>query len=685
MSEEQFNLDTIASLRRTMASMEEALAHIDSVIIWVDSEGKIDWCNKALEKLLERMRVLLLNKPVFDLIPLERNGKQLDFYEHPLGKPLQDGKPYLDCCDFVLPDGSRVLLEIDLSPFILPDASQSVVVCLRDITERRRLEEAIIARESAEASARTKSEFLANMSHELRTPLNGVIGMSDLLMTTSLDPQQKEYARTIQNSAQALINIVNDVLDLSKMEAGKLQIGSSTFNLLGVLENTASLLAPSAKEKGLDLVVRYPPDCPVFFLGDGLRVQQVVSNLVGNAIKFTREGYVLMEVEATEEEGRAVETDPHHLRVSVKDTGIGIESDKLESIFEQFTQADQSTTRHAGGTGLGLSICSRLTELMGGSMGVHSTVGKGSEFWFQIDLPEAEGPTELIPSTNLRGMHVLVVDDLDINRRILCEQLSSWDMIPHTASHAAEARKLLRASGIGSHEFALAILDYQLPGTSGEELGQWIRSQSSLHELKILMLTSAGIDEDADRMEAVGFDGYLVKPIRQSLLLDAITTIITRKTGAPMLQRQDILVRRQAAQHPTAEAQPFDQSVRVLLVEDHKVNQRIARKMLTYLNCQIDLAENGRQSIENIQAQTYQAVLMDCQMPEMDGYEATRAIRLLEDPVKARVPIIAMTAHAMAGDREKCLEAGMDDYLAKPITIDEVSRVLRRWVQLSEE
>jgi len=693
----QSDKETIARLRATMARMEIAFGGIDDVIAWVDSSGKLEWCNDALEQLTGKIRLLMLNKPLHSLLDLlDDNGAPLAEDQQPLtaeylfAKPKRKGAYEMD-----KREEDKRLLEIKSNTFSLGDDDLSAMILIRDISESRKLSEALAAKELAEASERSQSEFLANMSHELRTPLNGVIGMSDLLMATNLDPIQIDHARTIQDSAEALIHIVNDVLDISKIDAGKLKITQSPFNLQQSVETTANLLAPGAKDRGLDLIVRYPPNQPTHFIGDALRVQQILSNLVGNAIKFTDKGYVLIHVDIEPADSQLIEaaaqsklecskatTDLKRVTIQIEDTGIGIPKNKLDLVFQQFTQVDSSTTRSFGGTGLGLAICTKLSHLMSGTISAESTIGKGSTFTVELPMQMAEVSIERILPKDLDGLRVLVVDDLEVNRRILVEQLNSWGMHPIAVSSANEALVRVREAKNTREKFHVAILDFQMPEMTGEELGRILRSDSELQDLHIIMLTSVGLDDDAERMEEIGFNGYLVKPVRQSMLMDAIVTVISRTGELHMLRRQDIMRSEQFSRTPKrVETARREHASNILLVEDHKVNQKIATKMLIACGCDVEIASNGLIAIEMILAKDYDMVFMDCQMPELDGYQATQRIRKLEDDIKRFVPIVAMTAHAMDGDREKCLAAGMDDYLAKPIKIDAVRKKIDRWAR----
>ncbi len=674
----------VTARKQAEAQFQQVVESAPNGMLMINPQGTITMVNKQVEAMFGYTRDEMLGQPVEMLIPErfrpDHPTHRTGYFAAPTSRVMGAGRELFG----LHKNGTEFPVELGLNPIDTP-TGKLALASIVDITLRKRADTALSqasqdlewknwelseARDQAVQAAQVKTDFLATMSHEIRTPMNGVIGMTTLLLDTELNLEQRGYLETLKHSGESLLRIINDILDYSKIEAGKFSIEQIPFDLRMTIEDTLDLLAPTAQARQLELVGLIDAQTPRTVLGDPGRIRQIVTNLVGNAIKFTEKGEVLVQVLRSEELSGSVT-----LRFEIIDTGIGLTPEAQAKMFQAFTQADSSTARKYGGTGLGLSICKRLVELMGGSIELQSMPGMGTCISFTVKLATLkEGEAPVAPPLSVKtlsGYRVCLVDDNATNRSLLQYHVSAWNMQHKSAVDGPSALALIQRAAEEGTPFDIAIVDVHMPEMSGLELCRLIKDDPAISKTHVILLTASGQRGDSILAKEVGAAAYLTKPIRERHLADCLRLALGREGGE---EDKEPLITRHTLSEATAHT-----IQRVLVVDDNPINQRVAVKMLEKLGCRVDLAGTGMEALAAICRHPYPLVFMDCQMPELDGFETTRLIRSQEPP-GAHLPIIAMTANAMAGDREACLSAGMDDFISKPIIVEELRAKVAHWL-----
>jgi two-component system sensor histidine kinase/response regulator len=651
------------ALIKEKSYLEQLFESAQEAIVMTENNGRIMRINKEFTKIFGYRKKESIGKFIDDLIAPK------EFYKEAsnITRATAHGKKtILETCR-KKKNGSLIHVSVMGSPITVNDKQEAVYAIYRDITERKQSEEQLFqAKEAALSANIAKSEFLANMSHEIRTPMNGIIGMTELALDTDLNPIQREYLEAIKSSTDSLMTIINDVLDFSRIEAKKIELESIHFNLRDFTSDVVSSLSMLAEKKGLEMLYHISSETPIYVKGDPGRIRQILVNLLGNALKFTEKGEIVTLVKVSAFADKKV-----YLQFSVSDTGIGIPKEKQKSIFQSFTQADGSTTRKYGGTGLGLSISSSLVDLMNGKIWIESKPNKGTTFYFTIGLEVGEKTSDLPKPANkdeLKGLSVLIVDDNATNRRILKDILTNWGLKPESAPDGQSALRIMKKFKKTGKFFSIILVDVQMPGMDGFSLVEKISSEFKLQSPTIMMLTSLGVRGDATRCQQLGISAYLVKPVRQAELLEAILLVHGKNK---MKKKSPGVITR----HTIREKH---QTFNILLAEDNIINQKIVQRFLEKEGHHVSIAENGKKALSILKNEKFDLILMDIQMPQMDGFEATTIIRGQETSSKTHIPIIAMTGHALKGDKERCLSAGMDEYISKPISFEKLNELINQ-------
>lgn len=665
-------------------------AMIPGLIIFDDN--KLSYLNpRTLELLGADQNSFDIGMPINEVIAVQATlgdfseGHSGSEYQSKLKQQIEEGLGY--SFERIMKNGK--VLRVDG----VPTENNGLVVSYTDITEEKQREKELEkAMQMAASAERAKSEFLANMSHEIRTPMNGVMGMAELLATTELDSKQKMFTDVIVKSGASLLTIINDILDFSKIDAGQMELDAAPFALAEAIEDVATLVSSKVAEKDLELIVRVDPALPKMMIGDVGRIRQIVTNLLGNAVKFTEKGHVFVNIEGNVTE--AGDNKLANLKFSIEDTGIGIPKEKCSQVFTKFSQVDTSATRKHEGTGLGLSISSSLVELMNGKIGVESEVGKGSVFWFTASLPvHVEGESKQAIPGDMTGARVLVIDDNVVNRSILTEQMTAWNFDGAATSSGAEGLEVMRAVVANNMKLDLVILDYQMPEMSGEEVLETMRSDEALKDIPVVMLTSVDSSQTNQRLSRLGAEANLTKPTRSSMLLETILQVIANKRAdihsrvgnLPTTPETQPLKTPSTSDEKSAGRKSFElEQLDILVAEDNEVNQIVFRQILEETGLNFKIVENGLLAFAAFKVQKPRLVLMDVSMPEMNGKEATKAIRKYERQNELkRIPIVGVTAHALKGDMESCIDAGMDDYLSKPVSPNKLTLKIEQWLKVN--